>query len=157
MLASRFPCAYHVMAGGRYTHDRAHGVGGQGWDGSVLRRPAWYPTGDRRHRGGKDGLPHQPAQGTPPEGLVSLIEVKRCITLADYKAVTSTIWGPCVCVCADGPSLSSLHLILQLGQTLLQGVRCFPLGECPHLSDFVTHSLLQLTNLDKKYMVFIIP
>lgn len=30
---------------------------------------------------------------------------------------------------ADGPSLFGLHLLLQLGQTLLQGVGCFPLGE----------------------------
>uniref|UniRef100_A0AAQ5Y753 Glycine cleavage system P protein n=1 Tax=Amphiprion ocellaris TaxID=80972 RepID=A0AAQ5Y753_AMPOC len=36
----------------------------------------------------------------------------------------------------DGSSLSGLHLILQLGQTLLQRIRCFPLGECPHHFNF---------------------
>ncbi len=64
-----------------------------------------------------------------------LYEVKRCITAAYIN-----IRG----LSADGSTLSGLHFILQLGQTLLQGARRFPLGECPHLSDFVTHSLLQL-------------
>lgn len=63
-------------------------------------------------------------------------------------SVTSTL-----CLCTDGPSLSGLHLVLQLGQTLLQGVCCFPLGECPHLSDFTTHSLVQLLCLVKSALV----
>lgn len=58
---SRFPCAHNVVARHWNSHDRAHRVGGQGWDGPLLRRSARHPTGDRRHRGGKDGLSCQPA------------------------------------------------------------------------------------------------
>lgn len=34
-----------------------------------------------------------------------------------------------LCLRADGPSLFGVHLNIQLGQTLLQGVCCLPLGE----------------------------
>lgn len=140
VLVSRFPRSHHVVAGGRDPDDRAHRVGGQGWDGPVLWRPAGDPTGDRRHRGGTDGLTHQPAQGTHRAGFVWLYEVKRFITAADIK----------LCVCADGPSLSGLHLILQLGPTLLQRARCFPPGECLHPSDFIK---LLCSTKDEKFIV----
>lgn len=72
---SRFPCSHHVMAGVWHPYDRAHGVGGQGGDGPFLWRPACYPTGNRRHWGGKDGLPHQPTQGTQQPWFESLYKL----------------------------------------------------------------------------------
>lgn len=74
VLLYRFPCTHHVVAGGRNFNDRAHGVGGQGRDGPVLRRSAGYPTGNRWHRGGKDGHAHQPPQGAFHSSFICIWE-----------------------------------------------------------------------------------
>lgn len=96
VLVTRFPRTHHVVAGGWHAHDRAHRVGGQSWDGPVLRRPARYPTGDRGHWGGKDGLPHQPAQGTLLAWFV-------CFAWGEkmrYSSWCITLWQSGVLTCA---------------------------------------------------------
>lgn len=106
VLVSRFPCTHNVMARGWNTHDRAHGVGGQGWDGPVLWRPARHPTGDRRHRGGTDGLPRQPAEGMP---LASFVHFK-CICMrwnyvlqTDIKLLRISWHEVFMCLCVRWP------------------------------------------------------
>lgn len=95
LLVSRFPCSYHVMAGCRYSHDRAHGVGGQGWDGPVLRRPARHQAGDRRHRGGEDGLAREPSQGTAPVFLFSVKHIRKA-GIKKKKVETWSVTSVCL-------------------------------------------------------------
>lgn len=119
---SRFPRTHHVLASGRHSDDRAHGVGRQGGDGPLLRRPAGDQTGDRRHRGGQDGLARQPSEGTTRAA---------CFLWNNQEwnkgGVRQEVWQ--VISPADGSSLPGLCVLLQVGQTLLQGTRRFPAGQ----------------------------
>lgn len=66
-------------------------------------------------------------------------------TVVNIKLMISeVVMQVCVYACADGPSLFGVHLNVQLGQTLLQGVCCLPLGEYLYPIRLIRYSTLQL-------------